>query len=129
MRPVVYENGLLAEQVLHQGAAVYDERATPESLMAAWDGEIITLAQHVHDMAVAVEPPVNVAPDHRALMELWKRRYKAYRELSESVHLADLERFQGAQGEIGAITIAEDQWVRAFNAKLQPMELFVDLVP
>ena len=38
MRPVVYENGLLAEQVMHQGAAVYDGRSTPEAIMAAWDG-------------------------------------------------------------------------------------------
>jgi hypothetical protein len=129
MRPVVYENGLLAEQVMHQGASVYDGRSTPEGLLAAWDGEIIPLAQHVHDLASTVEPPGNVAPDHRALTELWKRRHRVYRNLSEAAHRADLDAFQNAQRESAAVTLEEDQWVRAFNAKLQPMELFVDLVP
>lgn len=129
LRPVLYENRLLAEQVLIQGAAVHDGRGSPETLMSAWDSEIVPLAQHVHDMAEAVEAPPNVAPDHRALGELWKRRYKAYRDVSEAYHTADLTAFQNAQREAAAVTLEEDQWVRALNAKLQPMELYVDLVP
>lgn len=129
LRPVLYENALLSEQVLIQAAAVHDGRSTPEVLLAAWDSDIVPLAQHVHVMAEQVQPPESLAPDHRVLLELWGRRSKAYSDVAESLHVANLDDFGTAQREIAAVTLQEDQWVRGLNAKLASMDLFVDLVP
>ena len=130
LRPVLYENRLLAEQVLRQGAAVYNEDSSPDEVMDAWDGTVVPLAQHVHDLAAGIEPPDTVSPDHRALVSLLDRRQRAYRGLSDAFHLAQEDAFVDAQREVNKVTLEEDRWVRTFNQRLQIMRLrSLDLVP
>ena len=129
LQPVLYENSLLAQQVLLQAATVYNGTAKPEALATAWEVDVVPMAMHVHTLAGSVEPPDHLAADHAALVQLWQRRADAYRDVAEGQRTANVELFSRAQRDVSAITLSEDQWVRAFNAKLAPMDLYLDLCP
>jgi hypothetical protein len=129
LTPILHENSLLADTVLQQAALVHNGQVDPKAIVTAWSTDIAPMAQHVHTLAADVAPPEHLAADHAALVQIWQRRAEAYREVVESHQRADLESFTRAQRDIGTITVNEDQWVRAFNARLDEMKLNIDLYP
>jgi len=131
LHPVLEENSLLAEQVLHQAAYVYNQEADADAdaIAAAWSHDVLPMAQHVAVLAEEVQPPEHLATEHAELVGIWTKRAKAYREIIEGLHTADAARFEAASQEIARITVSEDQWVRALNARIGPMNLYVDLYP
>ena len=129
LRPVLHENSLLAGQVLAVAATVHNGNATDESLKTAWDVDILPLAEHVHVLGQEVRAPPHLAADHAALVRIWQQRADAYREVATAHREADVDAFQRGQKAAGAATLSEDQWARAFNARLKPMKLYVDLYP
>jgi len=129
LHPVLLENSLLAEQVLVQAAHVYNKDADAPTLIDGWSHQVLPLANHVVVMAEEVQPPEHLASDHAKLVSIWTQRSRAYREVVEGLHTADAARFDAAARETAAITVSEDQWVRAFNDKIGPMQLYVDLYP
>jgi len=129
LHPVLLENSLLAEQVLVQSASVYNQSAQPGDLERGWASDVLPMAQHVVVMAEEVQAPEHLAADHANLVAIWSKRATAYREVLEGLHTADADRFEAASRKTAEITVSEDAWVRAFNKRIQPMQLYVDLYP
>lgn len=129
LHPVLQENSLLAERVLVQAAHVYNEDADATAIADQWDHEVVPLADHVATLAAGIQAPPHLSVDHQNLVEIWGQRADAYREAVEGLQTADRARFQEAASATAQITLTEDQWVRAFNARIEPLKLYVDLYP
>ncbi len=129
LHPVLQENSLLAERVLVQAAHVYNKDADADAIADAWATEVLPLAQQIPVLAEEVHPPPHLTVDHQNLVSIWTKRAEAYREVVEGLGTADRARFQAASNSTAAITLSEDQWVRGFNAKIEPLRLYVDLYP
>jgi hypothetical protein len=129
LHPVLLENSLLAERVLVQAAHVYNKDAQADEIASAWATEVLPIAESIPVLANEVQPPPHLSVDHNNLVDIWSKRADAYREVVEGLQTADRSRFDAASNATAAITLSEDQWVRAFNAKIEPLRLYVDLYP
>lgn len=129
LQPLLQENSLLAERVLVQAAAIYDEDAKPEQVADAWSTEIVPLAEHLSNQAALVDAPVPYSARHAELVEIWADRAGAYRGLVEAMAAADAERWNAARTRADDVKLAEEKWFDALNEELADQGLAVDQYP
>lgn len=127
--PILQENGLVAERLLIQAAAAYDGKVQPRDTRLAWTADIVPLAEHLRDQAVAVQAPASWTQDHKELVDIWTRRADGYRDLAESVDTGDPALFKDGRAKADNAKVDEETWFRDTNARLEPFGLYVDQFP
>jgi len=129
LRPLLHENGLLAERVLFQAARVYNEGDKVPPLAPDWTGDVVPLAEHLHHQASFVTAPDAYAEQHAKLVDLWGRRALVYRQIGEAVFTADLATFTEARKKADELQLEEERWFDHLNAAIAPLGLMVDPYP
>lgn len=129
LQPLVHENSLLAERVLFQAAAIYNEATLPTDVATAWSTEITPLAEHLHQQAGFVEPPPDWAQDHQQLVAIWAERAEGYRAVSEALRAADQEKWDRGTALIERARGQESEWFLGLNTRLQPHGIQLDGYP
>jgi hypothetical protein len=129
LQPLLQENSLLAERVLFQAAAIYNEAAKPEQIANAWSAEIVPLSEHLANQAGFVSAPEPWSANHAELVEIWTDRAVAYRNLVEAIKTADADQWNTARAQADDVKLAEEKWFDALNEKLAPQGLVVDQYP
>jgi hypothetical protein len=129
LEPLVRENGLVADAMLHLAADVHDGRADGSLARERWDRDIVPLADHLRDQAAAVQPPAAWAQHHKDLVDIWTYRADAYHDASEAVTLADAERWKLARQRADAAKLREETWFQEVNKRLADYDMAVDQFP
>src|SRR5678815_2840335 len=91
LEPLLAENGLLFNILLDASAGVYNSKAVTAETRVAWDRDIVPLSEHLRDQGLLVLPPPEWSADHKGLVEIWTTRAEAYRDISNSMQIGDLD--------------------------------------
>ena len=129
LQPLLQENSLLAERVLLQAAAIYNDAAKPEQVAAAWTSDIVPIAEHLHYQSAFVAAPDVWAANHNELIAIWGDRALAYRNIGEAIKLADPEAWKSARELAEGVKVREETWFDALNKAVGPMGMVVDPYP
>ena len=129
LQPLLVENAALADQVLVQGAAIYNEAAGPREVAAAWESKIVPMAEHLAAQASFAQPPGPFEGTHGKLVKVWTDRATAYRGLSEATRTANAELWNAARAKVDEVHAQEHAFFDALNAQLSPAGLQVDPYP
>lgn len=129
LQPLVVENGHLSEGVLGIAAQIYNGSDDLEQQAQQWNAQIVPLAEHLHQQSGNIEVPESWADDHKALEGIWGKRASAYRELGESLALADRERWTEARKQATEVKFAEEDWFKNANKRLATHNLNVAPTP
>lgn len=130
LQPLMLENSMLADRVLVQAAAVYNESGGPKQVADAWEGEIVPLAEHLADQASLVQPPTDYAARHGELVTIWVDRAAAYRALSEAIRSGEAEAWNPARRDAESAKIREENWFNQLNETVTPLGIpLVDQYP
>lgn len=129
LQPLLQENSLLAERVLFQAAAIYNEAAKPDQVASAWSSDIVPVAEHLHHQAAFVAAPDVWSLNHNELVEIWGDRAAAYRNIGEAIKLADAASWKSARELAEGVKLREEKWFDALNAAVAPMGMVVDPYP
>ncbi len=131
LQPLLQENSLLAERVLYQAAAIYNDATRPDEVADAWTGTIVPLSEHLHDQAsfVVLEEGNPWAERHEALVAIWGERAHAYRSISEGLERADRERWDEGRKLADEVKVKEEQWFDEMNTQVTPLGFVVDAYP
>lgn len=137
--PLLHENSLLANRVLHVAAVVYnappqgDEEQVSvevsEQARLTWSQEIVPLAGHLHDQAALVQPPAPWAGRHKDLVDIWSLRADAYSSLEEAMLLADDVKWQDSRRKSNQAMLDEENWFREVNEQVAPYGIVIDQFP
>lgn len=129
LQPLLQENSLLAERVLFQAAAIYNEAVKPEQVAESWTTDIVPIAEHLAHQASFVAPPEPYATRHEQLAVIWTDRAGAYRNLGEAIRTADAEQWNAARRAADDVKLAEERWFDDLNEQLAGQGLVVDPYP
>lgn len=129
LNPLLQENSLLAERVLFQAAAIYNNAARPDDVASKWETDITPIAEHLHFQAKLVQPPEEWTEQHGALVVIWGDRASAYRDISEGLRLADRERWDRGSKAAEEVKLSEEDWFTAVNEKLATINVALDAYP
>lgn len=129
LEPLVRENGLVADTMLHLAADVHDGRADGSVALQRWERDIVPLADHLRDQAAAVQPPPAWAQHHKDLVDIWTTRADAYHDAAEAVQLADAERWKLARQNADAAKLREETWFQEVNKRLADYNISLDQFP
>lgn len=130
MQPLLVENALLADRVLHLAARVYnDPKTSAGDLAQDWTQEVVPLSEHLHGQATFLEPAAPWVEAHAELVDIWSERAQAYRTLSEALVLADANQWESAYNLARDVKIREEDWFRRANQTLAPKGLLLDQFP
>ena len=129
LQPLLQENSLLAERVLLQAAAIYNDATKPEQVATAWSGDIVPIAEHLHHQSSFVAAPDVWAAKHNELVAIWGDRALAYRNIGEAIKLADAEQWKSARELADGVKLREEKWFDTLNEAVAPMGLVVDPYP
>ena len=129
LQPLLQENSLLAERVLFQAAAIYNEAAKPEQVANTWSLEIVPLSEHLANQASFVTAPDPFGARHAELVKIWSDRAVAYRNLGEAIKTADAEQWNDARKQADDVKLREEKWFDGLNEQLAPQGLVVDPYP
>jgi len=129
LQPLLYENSVLAEQVLYRAAAIYNKAARPDQIADQWTAEVVPVAEHLHYQASFLAAPETWGPVHADLVSIWGDRADAYRSLGEAIRLADQERWVKSRDLANDATIREDQWFIKLNDALGLLSMVADPLP
>ncbi len=137
--PLLHENSLLATQVLHVAAEVYnaspsgDQPTAPDAVSTAarlsWSREIVPLAGHLQDQASLLQPPSPWAGRHRELVDIWSLRADAYRSLDEAMLLADDVKWQESRRMSNQAMLDEESWFSEVNEQVAAYGIVIDQFP
>lgn len=129
LEPLVRENGLVADTMLHLAADVHDARADGPIVRQRWERDVVPLADHLRDQAAAIQPPPAWAQHHKDLVDIWTTRADAYHDAGEAVALADAERWKLARQNADAAKLREETWFQEVNKRLAGHNMSVDQFP
>ncbi|MCA9494316.1 MAG: hypothetical protein KC621_30530 [Myxococcales bacterium] len=130
IRPLMIENSMLADRVLVQAAAIYNEAETPKEVAAAWETEIVPVAEHLADQAGLVVAPGPYQPRHAELVSIWTDRATAYRSVAEAIRVGDPDAWMPARKEAENAKIREENWFNQLNENVVPLGIpLVDEYP
>jgi hypothetical protein len=129
LRPLLQENGLLAERVLLQAAKVYNEEAKPDQVADVWIEEIVPLAEHLQNQATLVVPPPPYASSHAEIVAIWGDRALAYRNLGEAIQSGSTNDWNAATTLTSDVKLREEKWFDTLNTALAPSGSSVDPYP
>jgi hypothetical protein len=129
LQPLLVENAALADQVLLQGAAIYNDAAGPKDVAAAWEKRIVPMAEHLAAQASFAEPPPPYAGPHGELVKIWTDRATAYRGMSEATRTANADLWNAARAKVDEVHAQEHGFFNELNVQLSPMGLQVDPYP
>lgn len=129
LEPLLVENSALAEQVLLEGAAVYNEAAGPKEVAAAWEKKIVPMSEHLAAQASFAVPPPEYKGTHDQLVKVWTDRAVAYRVMAEATRTANAELWNVARSNVDEVKASENVLFIDLNRQLSPMRLQVDPYP
>lgn len=129
LQPLLQENSLLAERVLFQAANIYNEAARPEDVAKKWEDDITPIAEHLYFQAKLVEPPDDWTTQHGELVDIWGERARAYRDISESLRLADRSLWEKGRNAAENVKLSEENWFERANEKLGVLNVTLDPYP
>jgi len=129
LQPLLQENSLLAERVLFQAAALYNQAARPEDVADKWETDITPIAEQLYFHAKTVEAPAEWSDEHVALVGIWGDRAEAYRDITESLRLADRERWDSGLTAAKQAKLDEEAWFVSINEQLRAINVSLDPYP
>lgn len=129
LEPLLYENGLLAQQVLFEAAAVYNGAASPEEVYTTWTDTVVPLARHLADQAIVASPPEPWAARHETLVSAWSDRADAYQGLHLAIEQGDPDAWKAARKKADDAKLREEEWFRSVNQELAPLGIALDQYP
>jgi hypothetical protein len=129
VQPLMVENSALAEQMLLQGAAVYNGAAGPDDVAVAWEKRIVPMSEHLASQASFVPPPPEYQATHANLVKIWTDRAVAYRAMSEATRTANAQLWNAARTKVDQVNAQETAFFRDLNSQLSPLSLQVDPYP
>ncbi|HHO53638.1 MAG TPA: hypothetical protein ENK18_22890 [Deltaproteobacteria bacterium] len=129
LQPLLQENGLLAEHVLFQAAAIYNKADRQGDVAKAWSTSVVPLAEHLYDQSTFIEPPEQWVSSHDELVEIWGVRAQAYRNISEGLQMADQEAWESGRLQAQTATQKEELWFDQVNTIIAPMGFLIDAYP
>ncbi|MEO0600009.1 MAG: hypothetical protein AAF211_01145 [Myxococcota bacterium] len=129
LQPLLQENSLLAERVLFQAAAIYNNAARPDDVANKWETDITPIAEHLHFQAKLVPAPEEWSETHEGLVEIWGDRARAYRDISEGLRQADREAWDRGSTAAEEVKLEEEDWFDKLNDKLGAMNVNLDPYP
>lgn len=121
LRPLMIENSTLADRVLVQAAAIYNEAETPHEVAQAWETEIVPLSEHLADQAALVAAPEPFAAKHAELVSIWTDRALAYRSVAEAIRVGDPDTWAPARLNAENAKIREENWFNELNKVVVPL--------
>ena len=129
LRPLLQENGLLANTLLDLAADRYHDKTTDDLLESRWREDIVPLADHLHTQAGLVTPPTSWTDRHGGLVKIWGQRADAYSGMSLSIRLGDPERWKQSMSKADDAKVDEERWFRDVNRELAQWDLSLDQFP
>lgn len=129
VQPLMLENARLSERLLQMAAQVYNQQVPEDGLARPWVDEVTPLAQHLAIEAENTPAPADWKEDHTSLVVIWTDRAAAFRELSEALVLADLDRWTSGRDGVASYVKREEQWFRSVNDRLRPFDLEIQQYP
>ena len=129
LEPLLYENGLLADELARTAAGLHDEEFAPDEVGVTWGTEIAPLAEHLATQASLQVPPVEWAARHEGLVEVWTDRAEAYRGVALALERGDREAWRASREKIGRVMVAQEDWFKQTNEALAPHGLALDQIP
>ena len=129
LQPLLQENSLIAERVLFQAAALYNDATVADEVAAAWTSDIVPLAEHLHHQASFVSAPAEWTSSHSALVTIWGERATAYRNISEGLRMADTAKWDQGRNMAATVKIQEEEWFDTVNTTIAPMGFVIDAYP
>lgn len=129
LEPLLEENGHVADRLLYVAADVYNGKADAAAARAAWEDDVVPLAEHLRDQAVLVQAPPDWAPSHQTLVEIWTQRAESYRDISEAIDLGDPEVWKKARSTANDAKLREEAWFRDTNQRMQAYGITLDQFP
>lgn len=129
LQPLLQENSLLAERVLFQAAAIYNNAARPDDVANKWESDITPIAEHLHFQAKLLQAPEDWVDTHANLVEIWGDRAAAYRDISEGLRQADRERWDRGSKAAEEVKLQEEDWFVGANERLGSINVSLDPYP
>ncbi len=129
IQPLLLENSALAEQMLVQSAAIYNEAAGPKDVAVTWETTIVPMSEHLAAQASFVPVPTEYQATHQSLVQIWTDRALAYRAMSEATRTANAELWNAARSKADQVKANENAFFRDLNVQLTPLHLQVDPYP
>ena len=129
MRPVLYENGLLADQFYESSAAIQQSAAAPADIEVVWKTRITPLAEHLVVQADLVTPPPEWESRHDELLSIWRSRAEAFRAIGDALDRGDRELWASARSSSDKCKIDEEEWFLETNEILKPYRISFDQLP
>ena len=129
MRPVLYENGLLADQFYETAALVQQSAAASGDVQVVWNSRITPLAEHLVVQADLVTPPPEWESRHDELLSIWRSRAEAFRAIGDALERCDRELWASARSSSDKCKIDEEEWFLETNEILKPYRISFDQLP
>ena len=129
LRPLLRANSRLATEVIKLAADAHDEHADSDAIRARWRDSVIPSSEHIAWQAATTESPQSWAAMHEELVEIWKQRASAYRELDFAITDASREAWTRAGESVNECQVAEEAWVAEASKALGAKGVRLDPYP
>ncbi|TNE92037.1 MAG: hypothetical protein EP330_03530 [Deltaproteobacteria bacterium] len=129
LEPLLYENGLLADQLYETAAAISNEQLDAETVEVRWQSRIAPVAEHLVDQAELVQPPAAWETRHDELVSIWRARAEGYRAISQALERGDREAWREGRKKADDSKIREERWFIDANRDLATHGVTLDQLP
>lgn len=129
LKPLLYENGLLADQIYETAAAIHNEEIDAETVEVRWSSRVAPVAEHIVDQAELVSPPAEWDAKHEDLVAIWTARAEGYRSIADALERGDREAWREGRKKSDDSKIREERWFIEVNRELAPHGISLDQLP
>lgn len=135
LAPLLSENSLLAERLLHTAANAQDasleqdESPDPTAIASSWREQIVPLAEHVARQAQLVVPPPTWLEEHEELSGIWTSRAEGYRSIADGLTDGTEARFKRGRALADRAKLNEEEWFQKANERLASERISLDQFP
>ncbi|MCO4744399.1 MAG: hypothetical protein KC912_06405 [Proteobacteria bacterium] len=129
LKPLLYENGLLADQIYETAAAAQGGKLDAAAVEVRWASRVTPVAEHLADQAELIIPPTGWETRHDELVEIWTDRADGYRALTDALARGDRDQWREGRKQADESKVREERWFIEVNRLLAPHGIALDQLP